>query len=51
MLDELDSLRAAPDPAAELARHARRLFAAPYRRGGLILDRGGRLDARALTTL
>ncbi len=50
-LDEIDSLRLAPDPASELARHARRLFAAPHRRTASILDRSAQLDARALATL
>jgi len=50
-LDELDTLRAAADPARELRSQALRLFAAPHRRSASILDRGGRLDARAVATL
>ena len=50
-LNELDSLRDAPDPAAELARQTRRLFAAPYRARAAELDAPGALDAAALATL
>jgi len=50
-LDEIDSLRAASDPAGELGRHARRLFAAPHHRTAPILGPSGELDAHALATL
>ncbi len=45
---EIDSLRVAEDPVAALGRHARRLFAAPYRAAAATLDLAGELDARAL---
>jgi PD-(D/E)XK nuclease superfamily len=45
---EIDSLRAAEDPVTALGRHARRLFAAPYRAAAALLDPTGELDARAL---
>ncbi|MGA2925413.1 MAG: hypothetical protein ABSG43_05365, partial [Solirubrobacteraceae bacterium] len=50
-LEELHALAAAGDPAGELARQARRLFAAPHRRAASLLDASEQLDARALTTL
>lgn len=50
-LPDIDSLRDAHDPAAELARQARRMFAAPYRGTGDALDPAGRRDAAALTAL
>ncbi|HVR05379.1 MAG TPA: PD-(D/E)XK nuclease family protein, partial [Solirubrobacteraceae bacterium] len=50
-LDELDTLRDAPDPAAELVRHGRRLLAAPHRGSAALLDAGEQLDARALAAL
>jgi hypothetical protein len=49
--EEIDGLRAAGDPAAELARHARRLFAAPRRGMAATLDPVEELDARALGTV
>jgi ATP-dependent helicase/DNAse subunit B len=48
---EIDSLSSAADPAGELARHARRLFAAPYRGAAPMLEPTEELDARALVTL
>jgi PD-(D/E)XK nuclease superfamily len=45
---EIDSLRDAEDPVAALGRHARRVFAAPYRAVAPTLDLAGELDARAL---
>jgi ATP-dependent helicase/DNAse subunit B len=50
-LAELDALRAARDPAAQLARHARRLQAAPHRRAAAVLGGAERLDAAALATI
>ncbi|HWF24170.1 MAG TPA: PD-(D/E)XK nuclease family protein [Solirubrobacteraceae bacterium] len=50
-LEEIDALREAGDPAGELARHARRLFAAPRRGQAATLDAAEELDARALTTV
>jgi len=50
-LDEIDGLRGTRDPAAELARHARRLFAAPRRGAAATLDAVEELDARALGTV
>ncbi|MBV9838085.1 MAG: PD-(D/E)XK nuclease family protein [Solirubrobacterales bacterium] len=50
-LAELDSLRGAADPGAELARHARRLLAAPHRGATPTLAADEQLDARALATL
>ncbi len=50
-LAELASLRESEDPAAELGRHARRLFAAPLRGTAAQLDRGAELEARALGAL
>ncbi|HUB77020.1 MAG TPA: PD-(D/E)XK nuclease family protein [Solirubrobacteraceae bacterium] len=47
-LGEIDSLRAAArDPLSELARHVRRLLAAPHRRLARRLDGEEQLDARA----
>jgi ATP-dependent helicase/DNAse subunit B len=50
-LEEIDGLRGAREPAAELARHARRLFAAPRRGQAATLDAVEELDARALATV
>jgi ATP-dependent helicase/DNAse subunit B len=50
-LGEIDVLAGAEDPAAELARQARRLFAAPHRGRAPIVDHAQELDARALATL
>lgn len=50
-LEELDSLREARDPVAELAWHARRLFAAPRRARAATLEEAEELDARALATV
>jgi ATP-dependent helicase/DNAse subunit B len=50
-LGELDSLASAGDPASELCRLGRRLFAAPYRGTAATLDREQELDARALARL
>jgi len=50
-LEEIEGLRGAKDPAAELARHARRLFVAPRRQAAATLDAGEELDARALGTV
>jgi len=48
---EIDALGSAEDPAAELGRHARRLFAAPYRAAATTLDLAAELDARALVAV
>jgi ATP-dependent helicase/DNAse subunit B len=48
---EIDALRSTRDPAAELARHARRLQAAPHRRSAARLEEEERIDARALAAL
>ena len=50
-MEEIDGLRDARDPVAELARHARRLFAAPRRGAAVTLDDVEELDARALATV
>ncbi len=50
-LAEIDSLRAADPPGAELARHARRLFAVPFRGRAPQLAADEELDARALAGL
>jgi ATP-dependent helicase/DNAse subunit B len=50
-LAEIDRLRAAEDPSAELARQARRLFDAPHRGTAAILGPREELDARALSAL
>ncbi len=50
-LGEIDALRAAEDPAAELARQARRLLAAPHRGLAPVLGASEELDAHALATL
>jgi RecB family exonuclease len=50
-LAELDDLAAARDPARELCRLARRLFAAPYRGRAPALSEAQELDARALRAL
>jgi ATP-dependent helicase/DNAse subunit B len=46
-LAELDTLRTASDPGAELARHARRLLAAGAPARAAVLDGDGEQDARA----
>ena len=46
-LPELDAVARALDPAVELAAQARRLLAAPARRGAPVLDAAEELDARA----
>ena len=43
--------RAREDPAAELARQARRLFAAPHRGRAPVVDHAEELDAHALATM
>lgn len=50
-LGELDALSSAGDPAAELGRQARLLFAAPYRAAAAMLEPAEELEARALATL
>ncbi|HWF52461.1 MAG TPA: PD-(D/E)XK nuclease family protein [Solirubrobacteraceae bacterium] len=50
-LEEIESLREARDPVSELARHARRLFAAPRRGQAATLDAVEEVDARALATV
>jgi ATP-dependent helicase/DNAse subunit B len=50
-LDEIDALRGAEDPAAELARQARRLLTAPHRGRASVLGSDEELDARALGAL
>jgi ATP-dependent helicase/DNAse subunit B len=50
-LPELQALAAAQDPARELCRLARRLFAAPYRGTASALTAAQELDARALRAL
>jgi ATP-dependent helicase/DNAse subunit B len=50
-LEEIEGLREARDPASELARHARRLFAAPRRGRAATLDAVEEVDARALATV
>jgi len=50
-LDEIDALRTAPDPGAELARHAQRLLAAGHRGQAPVLDPDEALDARAVGAL
>ncbi len=50
-LDEIEQVRDAPVQLAELARQARRLFAAPYRGTGAVLERRDEPGARALATL
>jgi ATP-dependent helicase/DNAse subunit B len=50
-LGEIDALRTSSDPAAELARHARRLLAAPHRGRAPLLDENEELDARAVGAL
>jgi ATP-dependent helicase/DNAse subunit B len=50
-LPEIDALRAAEDPGAELLAHARRLLAAPRRLQAPVLDAGEELDARAVGAL
>jgi ATP-dependent helicase/DNAse subunit B len=50
-LTEIDALRGARQPVAELARQARRLQAAPRRHEAAVLDDSERLDALALRVL
>ena len=50
-LPEIDALRAAEDPGAELCAGARRLLAAPYRNRAPVLDPAEQLDARAVGAL
>jgi ATP-dependent helicase/DNAse subunit B len=50
-LDEIDGLRAAADPAVELARRARRLLAAPRRGAAAVLVGEEQLDAAALAAM
>ena len=50
-LGEIDALRDAAEPAAELARQARRLFASPHRLRAPMLGADEELDARALSVL
>jgi ATP-dependent helicase/DNAse subunit B len=50
-LGEIDALRAAEDPAAELAAQARRLLAAPHQGRAPVLGSHEELDAHALGTL
>ena len=50
-LPEIDALRAAEDPAAELCASARRLLAAPHRNRAPVLDPAEQLDARAVGAL
>ncbi len=50
-LPELAALAAAPDPARELCRLGRRLFAAPHRGAAPVLTAEEEIDARALGAL
>jgi ATP-dependent helicase/DNAse subunit B len=50
-LTEFESLRDAADPAAALAREARRLFSAPHRHAAAVLAAEEERDARALAAL
>src|SRR5207248_823982 len=52
-LEEIDAVRAAANPGAELVRHARRLLAAPHRgeQTAPVLNRAEAVDARALSTM
>jgi ATP-dependent helicase/DNAse subunit B len=50
-VDEIDALRAASDPAAELARHGRRLLAAPHRAAAAVLGADEQLEAQALAAM
>jgi len=50
-LGEIDALRGAEDPGAELAHQTRRLLAAPYRGRAPLLDAAEELDARAVGAL
>jgi ATP-dependent helicase/DNAse subunit B len=50
-LPEIDALRAAEDPAAELASQARRLLAAPHRGQAPVLGKDEELDAHAVGAL
>ena len=50
-LPEIEKLRAADDPAAELVAQARRLLAAPHQGQASVLEPAEELDARALASL
>ncbi len=50
-LEEIDLLKAASNPPAELARQARRLFALPHRGSAALLDRNEEQDAHTLAAL
>jgi ATP-dependent helicase/DNAse subunit B len=50
-LAEIDALRVADDPGAELAHHAARLFAAPHRGTAPLLDATEELEAHAVGAL
>jgi ATP-dependent helicase/DNAse subunit B len=50
-LGEIDAVAAAPDPAPELARQARRLFAAPHRGSAPVVGPAEELDAHALRAM
>ena len=50
-LEEIDAIRESSDPGSELAWHARRLFALPYRGSAPELNSAEALDARALARL
>ena len=50
-LNEIDRLQAAEDLSRELARQARKMFAAPHRGAAAILDPSAELDAQALSVL
>jgi ATP-dependent helicase/DNAse subunit B len=50
-LPELDALAAASDPAGELCRLGRLIFAAPHRGGAPVLSSEETVDARALSAL
>ena len=49
--EEIDALRASREVPRDLARQARRLFAAPYRGAAITLSADEELDARACSTL
>ncbi|HEX4673302.1 MAG TPA: hypothetical protein VH279_13595, partial [Solirubrobacteraceae bacterium] len=50
-LGEIDALADSGDPADELARQGRRLFAAPHRGRALVVDQAEELDAHALAMM
>jgi ATP-dependent helicase/DNAse subunit B len=50
-LGEIEAVAAAANPGSELARQARRLFAAPHRGRAPIIERPEELDAHALATM